>query len=295
METRYAIVEAPSNLGLAPTGVDTLPEALLRAGLIDRLAARHAGRVVPRHAYDDRRDRANGGTLNAIGIATYAADLANAVGAVLDAGERPLVLGGDCSILLGPLLALRRRGRHGLLFLDGHADFYQPEANPNGQAASMELAFATGRGPDVVANLEGRRPLVADVDVVAFGFRDAAEQAAYGSQPLPPEMLAFDLLEVRRAGVEAVARQSLAHLTRPGGAGRFWLHVDADVLDDAIMPAVDYRQPDGLSWHELLTVVRAAHASDALVGLDVTIYNPALDRDGAGARGLVDMLAGALV
>jgi arginase len=294
METRYAIVEAPSNLGLAPTGVDGLAEALLRTGLIDRLGARHASRVVPRHGYDDRRDPANGGTLNPDGIAAYAADLADAVGAVLDAGERPLVLGGDCSILLGPLLALRRRGRHGLLFVDGHADFYQPEANPNGQAASMELAFATGRGPDVVANLEGRRPLVADADVVVLGFRDAEEQAAYGSQLLPPEMIAFDLAAVRRAGVEVVARQSLAHLTRPGGSGRFWLHVDADVLDDAIMPAVDYRQPDGLSWDELRTVVRAAHTSDALVGLDLTIYNPALDRDGACARGLVDMLADVL-
>jgi len=216
METRYAIVEAPSNLGLAPTGVDTLPEALLRAGLLDRLGARHATRVVPRHGYDDRRDPANGGTLNATGIAAYGVDLAAAVGAVLDAGERPLVLGGDCSILLGPLLALRRRGRHGLLFVDGHADFYQPEANPNGQAASMELAFVTGRGPDVVANLEGRRPLVADTDVVVLGFRDAEEQAAYGSQPLPSQMIAFDLAAVRRDGAEAVVRQSLAQLTRSG-------------------------------------------------------------------------------
>ena len=60
------------------------------------------------------------------------------------------MLGGDCSILLGNLLALRRRGRYGLLFVDGHADFYHPEANPNGEAASMDLAFATGRGPEVL-------------------------------------------------------------------------------------------------------------------------------------------------
>jgi CRP/FNR family transcriptional regulator, cyclic AMP receptor protein len=45
--------------------------------------------------------------------------------------------------LLGNLLALRRRGRYGLLFLDGHADFYQPEAEPNSEAASMDLALAT--------------------------------------------------------------------------------------------------------------------------------------------------------
>lgn len=73
---------------------------------------------------------------------------------MLDRGEFPVVL--DCSIMLGNLLALRRRGRFGLLFRDGHADPYQPEAEPNGEAASMDLALATGRGPAVVADLVGR-------------------------------------------------------------------------------------------------------------------------------------------
>ena len=95
---------------------------------------------------------------------------------VVGRGEFPILLGGDCSILLGSTLALRRRGRYGLLFIDGHADFYQPEANPNGEAASMDLAFATGHGPELLTNLEGLRPLVRDEDVVAFGFRDAEEQ-----------------------------------------------------------------------------------------------------------------------
>ena len=197
MSTRvpFAVIEAPSILGLRPTGVEMLPEALIRAGLIDRLNARHAGRVAPQTPYDFERDPATL-TLNATGIATYSQALADVVGEVMDRGEFPVVLGGDCSILLGNLLALKRRGRYGLLFMDGHADFYNPEANPNGEAASMELAFATGRGPDVLTNIEGRGPLVNDEDVVAFGFRDAAEQAAYGSQPLPPQLHAIDLLRI---------------------------------------------------------------------------------------------------
>ncbi|KGM32955.1 hypothetical protein, partial [Inquilinus limosus] len=56
---RYAIVEAPSVLGLFPKGVERLPEALLGAGLADRLGARRAGRVEP-PAYDPRRDPATG-------------------------------------------------------------------------------------------------------------------------------------------------------------------------------------------------------------------------------------------
>jgi arginase len=266
----------------------------LHAGLIDRLHARHAGRTAPETPYSSTRDPTTL-TLNAPGIASFSRKLADAVGTAIDRGEFPVVLGGDCSILLGALLALKRRDRYGLLFVDGHADFYNPEANPNGEAASMDLAFATGRGPDVLTNIEERRPLVNDDDVVAFGFRDADEQAAYGSQPLPEELLAFDLAAIRRRGVEAAACEAVAHLTRDGGpdAG-FWIHVDADVLDDAIMPAVDYRLPDGLSWDELTRTLRMAIESRRAVGLELTIYNPKFDADGAGARGLVRVLADAL-
>lgn len=287
-----AVIEAPSILGLRPTGVETLPETLIQAGLLDRIGARHAGRVIPRAPYNPERDPATL-TLNAPGIAAYSTALADAVATVLERSEFPLVLGGDCSILLGNLLALRRRGRCGLLFIDGHADFYNPEANPNGEAASMDLALATGRGPLVLTDIEGRGPLVKDDDVVAFAFRDAEEQAAYGSQPLPPELRAIDLPRIRGAGIDIAAREAVSHLTRDGGPECFWIHVDSDVLDDAIMPAVDYRLPGGLSWQELTATIRIALQSRRAIGLELTIYNPKLDLNGEAARGLTEAISSA--
>lgn len=286
---RTAILEAPSILGLKPTGVERLPEALLANGLAERTHSRHAGRIVPDAAYSSWRDPQTL-TLNARAIADYSLKLADAVGDLLDSKEFPIVLGGDCSIVLGPALAMRRRGRYGLLFIDGHADFYQPEANPNGEAASMDLAFVTGRGPAVVANLDGHLPLVRDEDVFVFGYRDAQEQAEFGSQPLPPALKAFDLATVRRLGIEAAAKEALSHVTRPELAG-FWIHVDADSLDDAIMPAVDYRLEGGLSKKELQTLLRLALASGRAVGFEITIYNPSLDPKGTAGATLTDILA----
>jgi len=288
---RYAVLEAPSILGLKPTGTERLAETLLANGLAERIAARRAGRLTP-PLYSSTRDPQTG-TLNAQAIASFSLRLADAVEAVLARGEHPLILGGDCSIMLGPTLALRRRGRFGLLFIDGHADFYQPEVNPNGEAASMELGFATGRGPGLLADLEGRRPLVRDEDTVVFGMRDAEEQAAYGSQPLPPALRTYDLGSIQRLGVEAAATAAIAHLTRAELDG-FFIHVDADCLDDALMPAVDYRIPDGLSREQLTTALRLALASGKSVGMEVTIYNPALDPDGAAGRALTDLLVDAL-
>jgi len=291
MNRRYAIIEAPTVLGLRPTGVETLPDALLGAGLAERLQARRAGRVES-PPYDDRRDPETL-MLNPRGIAAYTPKLADAISEVLEAGEFPVVLGGDCSIVLGGLLALRRRGRYGLLFVDGHADFYQPEANINGEAASSDLALATGRGPDIMTRFENCYPLVRDEDVVVLGFRDAKEAAGYGSQPLPAAVKTIDLFQVRHEGAEAAADEAVSHLTQEGLDG-FWIHLDADVLDDAIMPAVDYRMPDGLSWHELGAVLRAALASGRTTGMEITIFNPSLDDSGEIAGALVDNVVRAL-
>jgi arginase len=287
----YAIVQAPSILGLRPSGVERLGERLLEYGLAKRLDARVDEHVEPL-PYSAQRDPQTQ-TLNADAIAAWSPRLADAVARVLDRREFPIVLGGDCSILLGTTLALKRRGRYGLLFLDGHGDFYQPEVNPNGEAASMELAFATGYGPELLTNLEGHRPLMRPEDVVAFGYRDVDEQRQYGSQPLAGEILALDLATIRRLGIEQASNLALERLTHAALDG-FFIHLDADCLDDVVMPAVDYRLPDGLSVSELEVVLSTAMATGRAVGLEVTIYNPSLDGDGAAGRALANVLGDAL-
>jgi arginase len=290
MMKSIAVIEAPSILGLRPTGVEHLPDALVRAGLVARLHARHAGRVnAP--TYSDVRDLETG-FLNPQGIANYSRQLAERIEEMLDQGAFPLVLGGDCSILLGAMLALNRRGRHGLLFLDGHIDFYDRDTNVNGEAASSELALVTGRGPALLTTYDGRCPLVRNEDVVAFGFRDEQEAQSYGSPSLPASMKAIGLEEVRRVGV-AVATQEALACASGKGTRDFWIHFDADVLDDAIMPAVDYRLPGGFTWAEIEEVLSAALAHPKVVGMEITILNPRLDADRNALSALVDMLTSA--
>jgi arginase len=293
---KYAILEAPSALGHVPEhlGVERAPAVLLEAGLADGLAARRAGRIEAA-GYRAERDPATQ-IMNPRAISDYSVLLADAVAAVLDRGEFPVVLGGDCSILLGAMLALRRRGRYGLLYIDGDADFYQPEVSPlSGAASASDLAFATGRGPDVVAGIEGRRPLVRDADVAAFGCRDAADRERHGCQPLPADLLVVDSERVRGLGAGPAAREAVRYLTRDEGPpDGFWIHIDADVLDETIMQAVDDPRPGGLSWDELVTTVRVAVGSGRAVGLQVAIYNPDIDADGSNGRGLAAALREAL-
>ena len=285
---QFSILEAPSILGLSPTGVESLPEALLAAGLRTGLQAESSGRIVPR-AYSSQRDERTL-LLNGEGIKEFSFRLADQVSEVLRRDRFPVVLGGDCSILIGNLLALRRTARYGLFHIDGHADFYQPEAEPKGGVASMDLSIVTGRGPQVLTDIEGRKPLVHDEDVVQFGQRDAEEALQYGSQDIrATNIRVFDLSLIRRLGMARAAAQAIEILQRPVLAG-FWLHLDVDVLDDAIMPAVDYRMPDGFSFVELRTLLRLALVSGRIAGMDVTIFNPSLDADGSIDRKLVTTL-----
>jgi arginase len=68
----------------------------------------------------------------------------------------------------------------------------------------------------------------------------------------------------------------------------FWIHVDLDVLNDEIMPAVDSRQPDGLQYHELRQLIRLLLQSGKAIGIQFTIYNPDLDKDKRIGKKLVE-------
>jgi arginase len=288
----FAILDAPSILGLKPTGVERLPEALKAAGLQTSLKAEYAGRVPPPR-YNSQRDSETL-LLNPDGLRAYALQLAGAVSALLHEDKFPVVLGGDCSNIIGIMLALRRGGRYGLFFIDGHADFYQPEAEPNGEVASMDLAIVSGRGPAVLTDIDGLKPLVRDEDIVAFGFRDLEQQREYGSQDIRDTSIhAFEFADVRERGAARTAEQA-AEMFRRNEVEGFWIHLDIDVLDDAVMPAVDYRLPGGLGWKELSDTLRALMATGQAVGLNVGIFNPALDEDGTIARRLVSCLAAGL-
>jgi arginase len=284
----FTVLDAPSNLGLRPSGVETLPVALKSAGLLRRLNARYAGRVES-PPFSHERDP-HTGIKNLASIRAYSQQLAGALVPLVQAGDFPVVLGGDCSILIGAMLGLRRIGSYGLFFIDAHADFYQPEADPYGEVASQELAILTGRGAEPLTNIQGFYPLVNPADVVAFGFRDAEVAAAEGSQDIRDTIThCYDVVQARTPDFLTAARQAVAHIDKP-----FWIHFDADVLDDAIMPAVDYRLPGGLQWDEASDLLRLLLATNHAVGMTITIFNPLLDDDGSLAQKLVDTLVAGL-
>jgi arginase len=125
---------------------------------------------------------------------------------------------------------------------------------------------------------------------VVLGRRDV-ESDDEGPVPSPPPgVLDLPLDAVRARGMAAVAGEALSRLVRPGLDG-FWIHLDADVLDDALVPAVDYRMPGGLAPEELAVALRAALATGRALGLHLTILNPRLDPAGEAVRTVAAAIA----
>lgn len=289
-----SIIDAPSNLGLKPPtpnqvpGVIGLPEALRAAGLVSRLNALEADRVEP-VAYSSKIDPKSG-IRNCAGIQEFSVKLAASIKNVITNNDFPLVLGGDCSILLGSMLALRELGRFGLFFIDGHTDFGYPSTSQTGGAAGMDLALVCGRGPETLTNINSLSPLIQERDVVVFGNRDVQDRASYiWRDVFETDIALYSLATIREMGLKQAAHQAIARLQGNNLSG-VWIHLDADVLDDEIMPAVDSRQPGGMSYPELSELLRILLLSGLAVGMEITIFDPTLDRDGQIAQAFVEAL-----
>lgn len=296
MPRRLVLIDAPSNLGLRPPAEGTVPGCYKLAGalreqrLLARLGAAEGGVVVPPR-YDRGSWSEGDGVFNAAAIATYTRKLADRLEGRLRAGDFPVVLGGDCSIQLGASLALRRIGRHGIAVLDGSADFRHPgNSSRVGAAGGEELALATGRGQDDLADLEGLRPYLRESDVRVLGIRD---DDAERDELTASGIASATVGEIREHGAPAAAKAALEVLEAPELEG-FWVHLDADVLDPSVMPAVDSPDDGGLMPGELGELLGALVRSERCVGLNLTIYDPDLDPDGTGAALLADLLVQAL-
>jgi arginase len=296
----WVIVSAPTNLGLRPPergsvpGAAKAPEALREAGLFARLAEYdigEAGVVLPGR-YRDDADAAAQRLRNHDAILDHADRLAERLQLVHARGQRPIVLGGDCSILLGAGLAARawgqpeERGPVGLIHIDGHTDYRHPgNSDQCSSLAGEDLAAVTGRHWASVADHGGPGPYFDPAHTMHLGCRDADENLPEVRQTLA---LVLTSSEIAEHGVPA-ALQAMKNAIVDAGTDTWWLHVDIDVLDPGVFSAVDSPDPGGLGADDLVRLVTPL--LPRCVGVDFTVYDPDLDPSREQAALLADIIA----
>src|SRR6266704_594723 len=225
-----ALVSAPSNLGLRPPqrtsvpGCGKAPEALREAGLYRRFAglgALDSGVVLPGRYADDA---VPGVLRNQDAILGHARRLATRITGLHADGYSPLILGGDCSLLIAAGLAVRQAGlRCGLVHVDGHTDFRHPGNSPAcASLAGEDLAAGVGMHWPAVADIDHLGPYFQSEGAVHIGCRDSDEHLAETGRVLGAVIPAA---EVSRHGVASAATRDAALQAPPTltATGCIWM------------------------------------------------------------------------
>jgi agmatinase len=197
----------------------------------------------------------------------------HAVAEVLAAGAVPAVLGGDDSVVIPLLQGFEGNGPLTVLQIDAHIDWReQIEGERWGLSSAMRRASEMGH----VARI---------VQVGARGLgsarrQDLADARAWGAEIIPAERIA-------REGIAA------AIAAIPEGAA---IHValDCDALDPAIMPAVIAPTAGGLSYWDVIGLMRGAAGRGRVAGLSLVELVPDHDIGGRGALLAAQILTTAL-
>jgi len=285
---RIEIIGTPFNgLGAFPD-IENPAEGLRQSGLIAQLKAN--GHIVTDlgdlsgFQCQDIRDLETG--INDFDLwLDLSRDISQLLGGMLDRHAFPLLIGGDCRMLVGIFASLaQRKTEAGLIFLDGHGDFYSPETSPSGDPADMELAVLTGRGPERITRIAGKYPLLKDEEVVVYGIRawDGIEAS---------NIKVYDRQRMLENGIKDTVKEGLKNLFHEEFPA--WLHFDVDVLDPEFMPVM-FPEPEGLTFEEVQEVLGHVWASGRVIGMSIACYHPRLDIDGGAGARLVTLISEAL-
>ncbi len=284
------LLGVPANSSGRSDGVARAPAVLREAGIVEALRQRtdvtDYGDVTLPDPSPERDVTTH--LIDPDGLTTLVTRVRDAVASILSNGDRPLVLGGDCPLLLGCLAAAVTDGRIQLLFVDGHEDAYLPEQSSTGEAADMELAFALGMADRSWSQeFAAVCPHIEATDVRVLGPRDAGTLRDEGVPSLA-DRLSFVSGPDLTSDPTGQTRAAVSSLTSP-----WWFHLDLDVLSTEALPAIDYPQNGGLAWEDLSEVTAQALGAEP-AGWDITIYNPDLDPARTHARRIVEFVSSAI-
>ena len=287
-----ALIGAPTDIGAGHRGAVMGPEALRVAGIAEAL--RERGVTV--------EDRGNltgpmnpwlpplNGYRHLPQVVEWNLTAMRAVEAELDAGNLPVLMGGDHCLGLGSITAVarwcRRVGKKlRVIWLDAHADFNTSDVTPSGNIHGMPVACLCGLGPKELTHLGGSAPAITPDVVRQIGIRsvDAGEKKLVKEYGLD----IYDMRYIDEVGMKRAMDEALA-----GIDAETHVHVsfDVDFLDPGIAPGVGTTVPGGPNYREAQLVMEMIADTGRMGSLDIVELNPAFDDHNKTALLAVDLV-----
>jgi arginase len=287
-----SLIGAPTDVGAGHRGARLGPEALRIAGLGEALAKRGVD-VIDRGNLDGPRNpwqKPVEGYRHLTEVVAWNRAVMDAVGAELDEGRLPILLGGDHCLGLGSITAVarhcRKTGRQlRVLWLDAHADFNTSQVTPSGNIHGMPVACLCGLGPEALTRLGGESPAMRPDEIRQIGIRSVDE----GEKRLVQEygLDVYDMRYIDEIGMKRVMEEALE-----GVDENTHLHVsfDVDFLDPSIAPGVGTTVPGGPNYREAQLVMEMIADTGRMASLDIVELNPIIDKRNRTARLAVDLV-----
>jgi arginase len=297
--TSVRLIGVPMDLGASRRGVDMGPSAVRYTDLRDRIEKLgHDVVDTGNVSVPFREDAAKGAQRGAryLGAITdVCVDIASRTRAALEAGEIPVVLGGDHALAAGSVAGaaahLAANGeRLGLLWVDAHGDLNTPGSSRSGNVHGMPLAALLGYGDKAMSSIAGDRTAIQSSDVALVGLRDL--DGPERSHIKKWGLSAFTMRSLDERGVRTVMEEAIAVATR--GTGGIWVSFDMDVIDPDEAPGVGTAVPGGMTYREAHLAMEMLADTGKLVGLDMVEVNPVLDERNRTAEIACELILSAL-
>jgi arginase len=272
---RVDLVTVPYRYDERGEGLGAGPDALLVAGLPERLGAAGVELAGPHEARLDPALQEEGRT--ALNIGHLGADTARLVAQARRNGDGALVLAGDDTAAIGVVSGLKQAAGAGaaigVVWIDAHGDFNTPETSFSGILAGMPVAIMAGLAGPLWRDAAGLATPVATEHIILAGTRELDEK----------EEALIRSTDVRVVPASELCdgddfAQAIDRLVRC--CAQLYLHVDLDVLDPRFVPSASTPSANGLSVEELVTTMAKVLQTGKVAAVAISSLNP-----GAGARG----------
>ena len=274
-----SIIGVPMDHGQNRRGVDMGPSAIRYAGVVDRIeelghSVTDEGDIQIGHADGSVDTSTNLRNLKVITEATEA--LGDKVFEVAEAGNFPLVLGGDHSIAIGTLSGISERHENlGVIWYDAHADMNTSNTSPSGNIHGMPLAASFGHGHEKLTNIRGYSPKVKPENIVIIGARsvDPGERQLIKDHGIR----VYSMHEIDKMGMNAVIEDSIRYLKEERKTDAVHLSLDLDGIDPIYTPGVGTPVPGGISYRESHLAMEMLYDADIITSAEFVEVNPILD------------------
>ena len=276
------ILEMPLDFGASRHGSDMGPSAIRLAGIKEKLES--LGHKTYEHSDifrakpQEYEQMGNPKAKYLKPIVNACTKLAAQVEKIGSAGDFPLILGGDHSIVLGSLagmgaVAKSNNKRLGVLYVDAHGDFNDTETSPSGNIHGECLAASAGIGLKELTNLYYEGQKVDPKNICFVGCRDLDP----GEKILMKKagVTVFTMSDIERQGFPAIIRQVIVFFKTH--ADMVHVSFDMDVLDPMFAPGTGIPLPGGLTNREALLLMEEMYSLGLVTSAEIVEVNPILD------------------